>query len=205
MRYLILAAACFSLGFFLKQVVFFYRDQAPWQCATIKQKLARFARYMLNALPLLLLLTISTRGEPARVCVDGTCRWVETGALPSPSRGLPKPAARARVADKKFWLVAGLTVGTAVATTLTINRCRHDHGIGGGCVDGGYGEYRAREALRVSLAVGMAALAWPLKRIEDEDDRRFKAWWMMPVGVAAWNASTIARNGARTFGPREVE
>lgn len=161
-------------------------------------------RYLVMAVTAFL-LTITTRGEPARVCVGATCRWVETGALPSPSRELPKPTSRVRVADKKFWLVAGLTVGTAVATTLTVNRCRRDHGIGGGCADGGYGEYRAREALRISLAAGMMALAWPLKRIEDSEDHGIKVWWAMPAAVAAWNASTILRNRARSFGPKEVE
>lgn len=150
------------------------------------------------------------RWAPSR-CESGLCRPVVTSPLPSPTARLaaalphgPVATVKRRVADWRWWVVTGVTVGTAIVTTRTIDRCRTDHGIGP-CVDGGYGEYRAREALRISLAVGINAVSWPIKKIEDEDGRRFKTWWLLPAGVTAWNASTIARNRARTFGPRETE
>ncbi len=147
--------------------------------------------------------------QPRLVCVNTVCRYVETGPIARPfAQDLnavpPKPAAKARVADWKFWAVTAGTIGISVATTKSLVDCRHDHGIGP-CVDGGYGEFRAREVLRNGLAVGINLITYQINRIEDDEDHKFKTWWLMPVGVTAWNAATMVRNKVHTYPPKEIE
>lgn len=115
---------------------------------------------------------------------------------------LPKPALRHRVADKKFWLMAALAIGSAVATTATIHRCRQDHGIGP-CVGGDYGPFPAKESIRLSVTGGLVAVSYFWKRLDDEQGTRPALWWTFPMGAIALNGGTIARNQLRTFGPRE--
>jgi hypothetical protein len=44
---------------------------------------------------------------------------------------------------------------TSLLATNAIHNCRLRFGVGGGCPDGGYGEFKAREAMRFGFSVGM--------------------------------------------------
>lgn len=111
--------------------------------------------------------------------------------------------AKPRVADKKFWVMAGLAVASSIATTQSIHRCRQDHGIGP-CIGGGYGEFRARETVRFSLTGGLVVASYFWKRIDSESGTKHSFWWTLPLGAIAVNGGTIARNQLRTFGPPEL-
>src|SRR5690242_10911042 len=77
----------------------------------------------------------------------------------------PKHAILHRVFDKKFLFLTALSVGTSIAATITISRCRRDHGIGP-CTDGGYGEFNARETLRQVQTGFLIIPSWKIKKIE---------------------------------------
>lgn len=107
-----------------------------------------------------------------------------------------------RVFDKKFIFVTALSVGVSIAATVAVSRCRHDHGIGP-CVDGGYGEYKQREALRQGLT---AFLIWPsyrIKQIEDSEGSEHSWWWTLQAANTALNIVPIAINARRHYGPRD--
>jgi hypothetical protein len=49
-------------------------------------------------------------------------------------------------------------VSSGLATNA-VHNCRKRFGVGGGCPDGGYGEFKAREGMRFGFSVGMGELS----------------------------------------------
>lgn len=113
-------------------------------------------------------------------------------------------AVKHRVADKKFWISTAISVGSSIAASATINRCRHDHGIGP-CTDGGYGEFKTREGLRQGLPAFLILPTYKIKQIEDEDGSKYKYWWLLQAANAGVNVGVIIQNKRKHYGPREIE
>ena len=104
----------------------------------------------------------------------------------------------------KFIVHTGINLGTDVATSLTINRCMHDHGLGR-CVGGDYGPFAAKESVRggVALTITFASFKW--KQWNEEEHKKHSLWWVAPDANAIFNAGVIARNANRHFPPKEKE
>jgi len=109
-----------------------------------------------------------------------------------------------RVFDKKFFFLTALSIGTSIAATVTITRCRRDHGIGP-CTDGGYGPYTARETLRQVQTGFLILPSYKIKRIEDEDRIKHKFWWVFPAFNAAWNSGVMIENARKHYGPKDKD
>ncbi len=124
--------------------------------------------------------------------------------IASPANAQAVPAVKHRTFDKKFLVWTALSVGASIAVTATLTRCRHDHGIGP-CTDGGYGEYKTREVLRQGLTGFLILPAYKIKKIEDEDGSRHKFWWLLPAFNTGANATIIAQNALKRYGPREKD
>ena len=116
----------------------------------------------------------------------------------------PKPGIVQRVFDKKFFFLTALSIGTSIAATATITRCRRDHGIGP-CTDGGYGPYAQREALRQVQTGFLILPSYKIKRIEDQDGIRRKFWWVFPAFNAAWNSGVMIENARKHYGPKDKD
>jgi len=167
----------------------------------------RTAPKMLPKTFVLLALLAAPVGSWANTrCEMGICRFVQTAPIPQMAKDtsqMPtKSAIKRRVTDGKFLLANGLSIGASVAATLTITRCRRDHGIGP-CLDGGYGDYKAREGVRQAQTGILFGVSWAIKRIEDEDGSRHKFWWIFPIGNAVYNTAIVTVNATRHYGPRE--
>ena len=140
---------------------------------------------------------------------EGTCREVETGPIVKDfqqdvNATPPKDIIKHRVTDWKFWTANGVSIGSSIAATYSLVKCREDHGIGP-CTDGGYGEFKTREGLRQGLTGGIVLLSFKIKSIEDENNDRYKFWWLLPVGNAAFNSSIIITNASKHYGPKELQ
>ena len=122
----------------------------------------------------------------------------------SAADGQALKAIKHRVFDKKFLLATAISVGVSIAATATITRCRRDHGIGP-CTSGGYGEYHARETLRQVQTGFLILPSYKIKRIEDEDGKKHKFWWVLPAINAAWDGGVIAENARKHYGPKEKD
>ena len=93
----------------------------------------------------------------------------------------PVPAVKHHVFDKKLIILTAVSIGVSIATSSTINRCRHDHGIGP-CSDGGYGEFKAREVLRQVQTGFLVLPTFKIKKIEDDRQSKHKFWWLIEAG-----------------------
>lgn len=110
---------------------------------------------------------------------------------------------RHRVADWKFWVMAAANIGTSIATTTTIQRCKHDHGPDQ-CIGGGYAPMPPTETIRTATVVSMVSLSYFWKRQDDEGGAKHKLWWLYDVGPMAFNGAIIARNANRTFKAKDL-
>ena len=113
----------------------------------------------------------------------------------------PISAIKHRVADKKFWLATGISIGTSIAATITISRCRHDHGIGP-CTNGGYGPFQARETLRQVQTGFLILPSYKIKAIEDRNNDKHKFWWLFPAINAGLDSGMIIQNARKHYGPK---
>lgn len=158
----------------------------------------------------LLILSQPAFAATATLCnSEGTCREVEIGPIVKDFQQdvntvPPKDTIKTRVADWRFWTANGISVGTSIAATRTITKCREDHGIGP-CNAGGYGEYKSREFLRQAQTGTLFFISLKIKGIEDENHDRYKFWWLLPLGNAAYNAEVIITNATKHFGPKELQ
>lgn len=152
----------------------------------------------------LLLVLVCPSYARELVCIGDVCRTVETGTAQDVNPDPPKATVKARVADVKFWLVTGVNVAVSITATKKLVDCRHDHGIGP-CVDGGYGEFKARETLRQGFTGGVTLISFEIKKIEDREDNKYKFWWLLPALNSAWNASGMIRNASHSFPPRDKD
>lgn len=110
---------------------------------------------------------------------------------------------RNRVADKKFWTVFGVSVGSSLLATKAGIDCRHRNGVEACSM--GYGAFRAFEVVRMVFST----LVWPpagyaVKKWDQEDGRKPSAWWILPTIGIGINAVTAARefNQGCKKGPR---
>lgn len=113
-------------------------------------------------------------------------------------------AIKHRVADKKFWISTAISVGTSIAASATINRCRRDHGIGP-CTDGGYGEFKTREGFRQGLTGFLIFPTYKIKKLEDQGGTKYKFWWLFQAANAGVNIGVIVQNRRKPYGPKELD
>ena len=112
--------------------------------------------------------------------------------------------AKPRVADWKWWVMTAAVVGSSIATTATVHRCRHDHGIGA-CVAGDYGPFPAKETIRLGFSATAIPLSYLWKKQDDEEQRKVKLWWLIPAVPIVINTGTMARNANRHFEPKDID
>jgi hypothetical protein len=93
------------------------------------------------------------------------------------------------VADKKFWAVAGGTIGTSLLVVAATSHCRRTVGVES-CI-GRYGPFKAIQGLQVGLSGFMTGLAYFWKKSEDESGDRHPQWWVFPVGITAFNTFRV--------------
>ena len=96
---------------------------------------------------------------------------------------------QSRVADKKFWAVAGGTIGTSLLVVAATSHCRRTVGVES-CI-GRYGPFKAIQGLQVGLSGFMTGLAYFWKKSEDESGDRHPQWWVFPVGITAFNTFRV--------------
>lgn len=93
-----------------------------------------------------------------------------------------------RVADKKFWLVAGAVAGSTLLHVLAVSHCRRTVGIEN--CEGGYGPYRAMQGLNIALSTVMAGVGYGWKKQDDDEGAKHSRWWVIPAGTAAFMGVT---------------
>jgi hypothetical protein len=102
----------------------------------------------------------------------------------------PVPAVKTHKAwykDAAVWVLLGITVATSLAATHEINNCRAQNGVAP--CDGGYGEYKAREIVRMAGTVGEDAIALGMRHA----GFGFKSWAPVMFGFPAYNTSVAVR------------
>jgi hypothetical protein len=103
-----------------------------------------------------------------------------------PNPNPPKPAAvrpvskEPRVADKKFWVMSGLTAGSGLFTWHAGRVCRSRNGVEP-CFQH-YGAFNAMEGVRLG---GSAILVPALAHWWKSDHP--KSWWAIPLGMIGFN------------------
>ena len=156
----------------------------------------REMRFSFLAMTISMLLLSDSRAQEAPPVVN----HAETSAraAPLPDMPAPKPSApgcsglrtsclhpkrdgndlnlqqwpsQSRVADKKFWTVAGGTIGSSLLVVAATNHCWRTVGIEN-CI-GGYGPFKAIQGLQVGLSGVMTGLAYFWKKSEQERGRSF--------------------------------
>ena len=96
---------------------------------------------------------------------------------------------QSRVADKKFWAVAGGTIGTSLLLVAATSHCRRTVGVEN-CI-GKYGPFNAIQGVQVGLSGFMTGLAYFWKKSEQENGDRHHQWWVFPVGITAFNTFRV--------------
>jgi len=104
-------------------------------------------------------------------------------------RRLQQPPRQSRVADKKFWTVAGGTIGTSLLLVAATSHCRRTVGVES-CI-GKYGNFKAIQGVQVGLAGFMTGLGYFWKKSEQESGARHPQWWVFPVGITAFNTIRV--------------
>jgi len=84
------------------------------------------------------------------------------------------------VADKKFWVMSGLTAGSALFTWHAGRVCRSRNGVEP-CFEH-YGQFNAMEGIRL----GASAILVPVLTHWWKEDHP-KSWWAIPLGVIGIN------------------
>lgn len=91
-----------------------------------------------------------------------------------------------------------LPAATSLLATNAIHNCRQRFGIGGGCPDGGYGEFKAREAIRFGFSVGMGEASHGC--FASVQTKKWACLFIAAVPVTINTVTTIqARNHHATF------
>jgi hypothetical protein len=98
---------------------------------------------------------------------------------------LQQSSRQSRVADKKFWAVAGSTIGTSLLMTAAVSHCRRTVGVES-CL-GGYGPFKARQGVLIGVSGFMTGLGYFWKKSEQENGDKHRQWWVFPVGITAFN------------------
>lgn len=92
--------------------------------------------------------------------------------------------------DKKFWILAAVTVGSAFAANHTVHECQTRFGRDQGCFGGSYSSNNLKDGLRIGFTAGMVALAYAAKR----NDAPTGVWATFQAAPLTWNTVTIAQN-----------
>jgi hypothetical protein len=110
---------------------------------------------------------------------------------------------RTRVADKKFWTMFGVSVGSSLLATKAGIGCRHRNGVEACSM--GYGAFAAFEVIRL----GYSTVVWPpighlWKKRDQEAGTKHSFWWIAPAIGIGINIVTAARefNQGCKRGPR---
>jgi len=171
-------------------------------------------RFSLLAMAISMLLPADSRAQEAPPVVNHAETSASSAALPD--MPAPKPSApgcsglrtsclhpkrdgndlslqqwprQSRVADKKFWTVAGGTIGTSLLVVAATSHCRRTVGVEN-CI-GHYGPFNAIQGLQVGLSGFMTGLAYFWKKSDQESGARHPQWWVFPVGVTAFNTFRV--------------
>jgi hypothetical protein len=114
----------------------------------------------------------------------------------------PQPK-RTRVADKKFWTMFGVSVGSSLLATKAGVGCRHRNGVEACSM--GYGAFAAFEVIRtVYSTVVWPPIGYVWKKHDQEDGRKHSFWWIAPAIGIGFNTVTAVRefNQGCKRGPR---
>lgn len=111
--------------------------------------------------------------SPSKARTRGPSLRPSTWALPN------------RVADKKFWLVAGGAIGSSLLVTAGTNHCRHTVGVGR-CI-GSDGEFKATQGIQIGLSGLVTGLGYWWKKSDQETHEKHPRWWGFPVTAIAVN------------------
>lgn len=108
-----------------------------------------------------------------------------------------------RVADKKFWAMFGVSVGSSLLATKAGIGCRHRNGVEPCSM--GYGAFAAFEVVRmVYSTVVWPPIGYMWKKGDQEVGTKHSFWWIAPAIGIGWNAVVAARefNQGCKSGPR---
>jgi len=94
-------------------------------------------------------------------------------------------AFRSRVADRKFWLVAGGVMGSSLLVAASTSYCRHTAGVGR-CI-GSDGEFRATQGIQIGLSGLATGLGYWWKKSDRETHEKHSRWYGFPVTAMAVN------------------
>jgi hypothetical protein len=118
-----------------------------------------------------------------------------SGPHPRPQRGdlslqsIPR-SRKERVADKKFWAVAGGAMGTSLLVVAATSHCRRTVGVNS-CI-GADGEFNVIQGIQIGVSGIMTGLGYWWKRSDQETHTAHAQWWVFPVGITAFNAFRAA-------------
>jgi hypothetical protein len=135
--------------------------------------------------------------ELAKLCVAPTGRIYASDPFLRPQ---PK---RDRVADKKFWTMFGVSVGSSLLATKAGIGCRHRNGVEACSM--GYGAFAAFEVVRmVYSTVVWPPIGYVWKKGDQEGGTKHSFWWIAPAIGIGFNVVTAARefNQGCKRGPR---
>ncbi len=96
-----------------------------------------------------------------------------------------------RVADKKFWIVAGNTMASSILVVKATEHCRSTVGIEH-CM-GHYGEFKAIQGVQIGLSAFLTGMGYLWKRDDQQGGIKHSEWWIFPVGVAVWNGTNAVQ------------
>jgi hypothetical protein len=97
---------------------------------------------------------------------------------------------RERVADKKFWAIAAATMGTSVLAAAATSHCRATVGVEN-CA-GHYGSFKGMQGIQLGVNGFLTGLGYFWKKSEEQSHDRHPQWWVIPVGMTAFNTYRIA-------------
>ena len=124
------------------------------------------------------------------------CALSRSACLRSPSEPIQPPAhpyapwRHQRVADKKFWAVAAATMGTSVLAVAATSHCRRTVGVEN-CA-GHYGSFKGMQGIQLGLNGFLTGLSYFWKRSEQRSHDRHPQWWVIPIGMTAFNTYRVA-------------
>jgi hypothetical protein len=97
-----------------------------------------------------------------------------------------------RVADKKFWSLFGVSVGSSLLATKAGVGCRHRNGVEACSM--GYGAFAAFEVVRmVYSTVVWPPIGYMWKKGDQEGGTKHSFWWIAPAIGIGFNTVTAIR------------
>jgi hypothetical protein len=137
--------------------------------------------------------------DSANPCAVPTSRFYTGNPLLRPQ---PKGT---RVADKKFWALFGVSVGSSLLATKAGIGCRYRNGVEACSM--GYGAFAAFEVIRmVASTVVWPPIGYMWKKEDEEVGAKHSLWWIAPAIGIGWNTTVAAREfkqGCKN-GPRQA-